>query len=76
MKVRANGIYRFWPNLLDQIHNCAPGLEPGDLVRVVRLRGAPPPNTMGQCHVEKSGHGFVGMVSCNSLHPRHYAPSN
>lgn len=67
MKVRAGQIYRFVPNLLDQIHNCAKGLNAGDLVKVVKLRGCPPPNTMGQCHVEKSGYGFVGMVSCNSL---------
>jgi hypothetical protein len=70
MKVRAGGIYRFAPNMLDQIHNCAPELRPGDIVTVVKLRGAPGPNVMGQCHVNGPDGRFSGMVSCNSLEPK------
>lgn len=67
-RVVAGGHYRFIPNLLDQIHVCA-NLKAGDMVRVVRLRGAPPPGTMGQCHVD-GPNGFAGMVSCNSLYSK------
>ena len=76
MKVRANQSYRYWPNLLDQIHACAPGLKPGDLVKVVQLRLAPPPNTMGQCHVNGPDGSFAGMVSCNSLYPSCFVPND
>jgi hypothetical protein len=67
MKVRAGGRYKFVPNLLDQIHVCSLGLKAGDVVTVVKLNGAPPPNTMGQCHVNDADGNFAGMVSCNSL---------
>lgn len=67
MRVVAGRKYRFNPNLLDQIHVCAKGLRAGEIVRVVKLHGAPPPNTMGQCHVEDAQGVFRGMVSCNSL---------
>jgi len=67
MKVRAGSVYRFNPNLLDQIHVCARGLKAGDKVMVVKLNGAPPPNTMGQCHVNGPDGQFAGMVSCKSL---------
>jgi hypothetical protein len=66
MKVRAGSFYRFEPNLLDQIHVCAQ-LRKGEIVQVVKLRGCPPPNTMGQCHVNGSNGEFAGMVSCKSL---------
>lgn len=67
MKVRAGSTYRFVPNLMDQIHVCAPSLRPGDIVKVTAMRGCPPPNTMGQCHVIGPDGKFAGMVSCNSL---------
>jgi len=65
MKVRAGCKYRYNPVLLDA---CDPrtGLVKGDVVKVVKPRGCPPPNTMGHCHVEKDGR-FVGLVCCNSL---------
>lgn len=69
MKVVTGRRYKFAPNLLDQIHVCAPGLKAGDIVTVVKLNGAPPPNTMGQCHVNGPDGHFAGMVSCNSLEP-------
>ena len=69
MKVRKNSFYVFNPVLMDRIHKCA-DLQPGDIVKVIHPNGCPPPNTMGQCHVEKDGK-FVGMVSTASLskHP-------
>ena len=69
MKVVAGRKYRFTPNLLDRIHVCA-NLRAGDIVTVVKLHGAPPPNTMGQCHVNGPDGKFAGMVSCNSLDKR------
>lgn len=69
MRVVTGKRYIFRPNLLDQIHVCATGLKAGDVVTVVRLRGAPGPNTMGQCHVNGTDGRFAGMVSCNSLEP-------
>jgi hypothetical protein len=42
----------------------------GQQVRVVKLRMAPPPGTMGQAHVESMDGKFLGMVCVNSLRPR------
>lgn len=67
MRVISGRKYRFNPNLLDRIHVCASSLNKGDIVTVVKLNGAPPPNTMGQCHVNGPDGKFAGMVSCNSL---------
>lgn len=69
MRVVAKRSYTYRPNLLDRMHVCAPGLKDGDIVTVVKLHGAPPPNTMGQCHVNGPDGRFAGMVSCNSLEP-------
>lgn len=67
MKVFAGRKYVFDPVFIDRSHVCAPGLKPGDVVEVVRLRSAPGPNVMGQCHVNGPDGRFAGMVSCNSL---------
>lgn len=67
MRVRKGGVYVYQPVLLDA---CDPKatLQAGELVRVIQLPGVPPPNTMGQCHVERVSDGkFAGMVCCNSL---------
>jgi len=66
-KVRAGRIYKYNPVLLDRIHRCAGAAEPGQLVRVVNLPGAPKCNTMGQCHIEDLQGHFLGMVCTNSL---------
>ena len=66
MRVRANYSYRYNPVPMDLINSANLGLEKGDIVKVLKLHGCPPPNTMGQCHVEKDGK-FMGMVSTNSL---------
>lgn len=78
MKVRANSLYVFVPNGMDrampQHHRHTPA---GTVVRVVKLPGAPGPNTMGQCHIEGSASNFIGMVSTGSLYringPEHHA---
>lgn len=67
MKVRAGSRYVYDPVPLDVIDARTP-LKKGDVVKVVKLHGCPPPNTMGHCHVEKDGQ-FVGLVMCNSLKP-------
>ena len=42
-------------------------LKPGDIVKVVQPFGAPHPNYMGQCLVEKDG-VYIGRVYTSSLH--------
>lgn len=64
-KVRAGKEYEYNPVLMDKIDPKTP-LKKGDKVKVVALRGCPPPNTMGHCHVEHNGQ-FAGLVHCNSL---------
>jgi hypothetical protein len=67
MKVRAGSEYQYRPVGFDLFDpKTRPQLQPGDIVKVVNLRGCPPANTMGQCHVEKDGK-FVGMVATASL---------
>lgn len=69
MKARKNTLYTFDPCLKDLVlfpeHFSA---KPGQLVRVIQLPYAPPPNTMGACHIEDAGtKEFLGMVSTDSL---------
>lgn len=68
-RVRTGSIYRYDPVIMDV---CDPktNLSPGDLCRVVKLFGCPPPNTMGHCHVERLNGQFLGLVACNSLRPK------
>lgn len=68
-RVRAGQVFVFVPVLLDRTHP-SPALTPGDVVRVVKLRGCPPPGTMGHCHVERMDGSFGGLVCVNSLVPR------
>lgn len=73
-KVRAGSKYVYSPVLIDKIDGRT-GLVEGDVVQVVNLRGCPPANTMGHCHVNAvaSVHcengKFAGLVCCNSLVP-------
>ena len=70
MKVRANAIYVYSPNMLDQIDGRT-NLKAGDLVRVKNLHGCPRCNTMGHCHVVNVATGeFIGLIHTNSLHTR------
>jgi hypothetical protein len=70
MKVRANQVYIFHPNLLDRVDGRT-DLKSGDTVRVVNLPGCPKANTMNHCHVVSplTDH-FIGLVHCNSLHTK------
>lgn len=70
-RVRRNAVYRFvpagWDIAMPQHYTAVSG----QLVRVIALPGAPPPNTMGHCHIEDSvTRKFLGMVSTASLQPR------
>jgi hypothetical protein len=68
MRVRVGSIYVFNPEGFDRF-DPKTDLEPGELVRVINLSGAPPANTMGQCYVERENNPgvFTGMVSTASL---------
>ena len=67
-RVRAGSRYRFDPCILDQLHVCS-NASPGDVVQVVKRHGCPPPNTLGQCHIQSLEGKFLGMVSIASLSP-------
>jgi len=68
MRVTAGKRYVFQPCLLDRCDGRT-GLQPGDIVTVVRLHGCPPPNTMGHCHVNGPDGRFAGLVCTASLQP-------
>ena len=65
-RVRTGSWYTYNPVMFDKL-NPPFGVEPGDRVKVVRLPGCPPPNTMGMCHVADENGKFAGMVCTNSL---------
>ena len=65
MKVRVGSKYRYEPVFFDKM-NPPFGVNPGDVVTVINLPGAPKANTMGMAHVAKDG-VFAGMVMTNSL---------
>jgi hypothetical protein len=68
MKVKAGSTYVFHPTGYDVFLTQHYDAVDGQLVKVVKLPGAPPPNTMGQAHVADAKTGeFLGMVSTASL---------
>lgn len=71
MKVRNGSTYVYDPVGMDRFdppYGVKTGLmNPGDTVKVVKLPGCPPPNTMGMAHVETLDGEFAGLVCCNSL---------
>ena len=72
MNVRAGSRYIYLPVMIDSIdppYGVRAGfLSPGDVVRVVNLRGCPVANTMGHCHIENpENKEFLGLVCSNSL---------
>lgn len=73
-RVRKDALYRFDPVPLDRIDPPAGvlrgELKAGNIVRVVKMPGCPPPNTMGHCHVSTPAGMFLGLVHCNSLKSR------
>lgn len=60
-RVRANAVYTYRPNGLDQ-WDARTDLKPGEKVRVVNLYGCPKANTMGHCHVNRLDGNFAGLV--------------
>lgn len=72
-RVRTGSLYTYQPVMwdrLDRPHGVkADILISGDTVRVVKLHGCPPPNTMGMCHIDTLAGEFAGLVCTNSLQP-------
>lgn len=69
-RVRKGAVYTFSASGYDLVLTQHYDAVNGQRVRVIQLPGAPPPNTMGQCHIEDAETGaFLGMVSVQSLHP-------
>lgn len=73
MRVRVGSEYRYHAEGFDRFDpKCV--IEPGAVVRVINLYGAPKANTMGQCYVADAQSGeFIGMVSTASLTPARVA---
>jgi hypothetical protein len=67
-KVRTGSAYVYDPVMLDALHP-PHNITAGDVVRVVKLHGCPPPNTMGHAHVAHLDGTFAGLVCTNSLLP-------
>lgn len=70
-RVRTNATYVYDPVGLDRCdkpYGVLQGLvNPGDTVRVVKLPGCPPPNTMRMCHIHTLSGLFAGLVCVGSL---------
>lgn len=67
MKVRLHQVYVYDPVMWDRL-DPKTDLQKGEEVRVIQMPGAPKPNTMNHCHVERLNGDFAGLVHCNSLH--------
>ncbi len=66
-RVQVGKCYRYNPVMWD-VADPPPGKpKKGDVLCVVRLRGAPPPGTMGMVHVTDQRGNLVGLVFQNSL---------
>lgn len=72
MRVRVNSLYVYQPAGFDVFRPCSGNnLEPGQIVRVINLPGAPSANCFGHCYVGDPETGkFLCMVSTASLTPR------
>jgi hypothetical protein len=42
-------------------------LKPGDKVKIVTMRNAPPPGMMGMCYVNNAAGEFAGLISVRSI---------
>jgi hypothetical protein len=72
MRVRSGQVYEFKRGLLDTVlrEHCREFAD-GDLVRVVQLRSAPPPGTMGQVNIQLlRDPEVIGMCALGSLGKR------
>ena len=68
MKVRTGNCYSYDPVGMDICDPPYGNPKKGDKLKVVKLNGCPPPNTMGMCHVNFADTGeFAGLVCTNSL---------
>ena len=68
MRVRKRSVYVFRPVMMDVVWSQHHSAVEGQRVRVIQMHGAPPPNIMGQCHIEDAATcQFVGMVCTRSL---------
>ncbi len=67
-KVKVGKVYHYNPVMWDKL-DPKTDLKKNDPVVVVNLRGCPPANTMGHCHVNRINGEFAGLVHCNSLTP-------
>jgi len=68
-RVQVGKCYRYEPVLFDIANPPHGKPRPGDVLCVTRLRGAPPPGTMGMVHVTDRHGELVGLVFANSLVP-------
>jgi hypothetical protein len=69
-RVRAGQVYVYVPVLYDQCDPRLSHIESRLFVRVVNLRGCPPANTMGHCHIKGAvTNDFLGLVCTKSLRP-------
>jgi hypothetical protein len=67
-RVRTGAVYTFHPASYDRLMPEHYDAREGQRVRVVRLPGAPPPNTMGHAHIADAATGaFLGLVCTASL---------
>jgi hypothetical protein len=69
MRVKTGNRYIYRPSFIDIVNPPMGPLTDGQTVRVTRLHGCPPANTMGHCHITDTAGRFVGLVSTNSLYP-------
>lgn len=66
-KVRKGVAYVFEPAGYDIWLPPKHTIEPGTIVIVTQIPGAPPPNTMGHAHVTFEDGTFAGLVDVRSL---------
>ena len=70
MKVRAGRLYSYTASGWDLYDRIPHAPRDGQVVRVIKLHGCPPPNTMGHCHVADAETGeFLSLVHTASLTP-------
>lgn len=68
-RVITGRLYRYDPVPIDQFDPRVTYVQEDDIVRVVKMPGCPPPNTMGHAHVATPDGKFLGLVHVNSLRP-------
>lgn len=69
MRVRVGTVYTWNPTLWDACDKRTKSILVGTKLRVIKLHGCPPANTMGHCYVETLAGDFLGLVCTGSLQP-------